>query len=330
MQVWESYMKHDKLRGLAEANDPALNALITAFIAVAMYNAIELLVLTFSTFVRYNTLYFWSMTCTTVIGVWCSALGFTFLCFEVINSATVFGIVLPIVWTFLVTGHSLVLYSRLHLVVYNPRVLRAVLTMIVVDGVILHTSTVAVSVASVAEYNQNGQVETIYGIVERIEITWFSVQEIIIAVVYIYHTLILLRGLPSCERRKNLKQLLSVNVSEIAMDICLVTLQYCGIFLLQMVLKVMVYSIKLKLEFAVLRQLVKFSHVTELSSQTMADDPPAQPIEMSSSPSSRGSIWRIESLIPFSSKARKGSGNSGRSPSLPPYSRGGPPHDGIP
>jgi hypothetical protein len=47
-------------------------------------------------------------------------------------------------WITMVTGQSVVLYSRLHLVLRNPKVVRAVLWMIVVDAVMLHVSTTVV------------------------------------------------------------------------------------------------------------------------------------------------------------------------------------------
>ena len=40
-------------------------------------------------------------------------------------------------WVMMVTGQSVVLYSRLHLVMQNQKVLKAVLMMIIVDGVLV-------------------------------------------------------------------------------------------------------------------------------------------------------------------------------------------------
>jgi hypothetical protein len=39
-------------------------------------------------------------------------------------------------WMLLISGQSMVLYSRLHLVVYDTRILRAVLWMITCNGVV--------------------------------------------------------------------------------------------------------------------------------------------------------------------------------------------------
>lgn len=55
-------------------------------------------------------------------------------------------------------------------------------------------------------------------------------------------------------------QLVLVNVLIIILDIGLLGLEYASQYLLQNILKIVFYSIKLKLEFAILSRLVKFVH----------------------------------------------------------------------
>jgi hypothetical protein len=97
-----------------------------------------------------------------------------------------------------------------------------------------------------------------YDIIERIQITWFSTQEILLSAIYIMETIKLLRISPTEDKRRNmiLYELIAINLIAISMDICLTVLEFLGFYFIQVGLKPLVYSIKLKLEFAVLGMLV--------------------------------------------------------------------------
>jgi hypothetical protein len=62
-------------------------------------------------------------------------------------------------------------------------------------------------------------------------------------------------------RHKILYELLTINIVAIMMDLALVILEYVGLYFTQIILKAAVYSIKLKLEFAVLGMLVSIVHL---------------------------------------------------------------------
>ena len=66
------------------------------------------------------------------------ALGFLFLDFRIIKQPNAVGVIIGVSWWCMVTGQALVLYSRLHLVERNKRVLRGVLVMIITNFFILH------------------------------------------------------------------------------------------------------------------------------------------------------------------------------------------------
>lgn len=55
-----------------------------------------------------------------------------------------------------------------------------------------------------------------------------------------------------------MQQLLLINVIVIIMDISLLGMEYASLFLVQAITKGVFYSIKLKLELAILSRLVKF------------------------------------------------------------------------
>jgi len=102
---------------------------------------VELTVRVFYTFRKWSGLYFWSVLITTW-GVTLHAIGFILkICVPSCN--WIFSTVLAeIGWVSMVSGFSVVLYSRLHLVVRNPRVLQLVLAMIITDAFLFHVPTI--------------------------------------------------------------------------------------------------------------------------------------------------------------------------------------------
>ena len=60
------------------------------------------------------------------------------------------------------------------------------------------------------------------------------------------------------QTRRLMQQLVFINVAIILMDTALLSMEYASLYLLETVVKGVCYSIKLKLEFAILSRLVKF------------------------------------------------------------------------
>ena len=154
----------------------------------------------------------------------------------------------------MVTGQAFVLYSRLHLVVRNPRTLRLILFMIIFDAIALHVPTI------VFTYGSNSPDAAVwaprFNIMERIQLMGFCLQEFIIATVYIVATVRLLGSIYHSMTRKVMFQLLLINFICIGMDIVLIGLEFTNNYVGEASVKPMIYSIKLKLEFAVLNQLM--------------------------------------------------------------------------
>jgi hypothetical protein len=114
---------------------------ITICCALAIYNALELLLLIFTTFRRFRGLYFWSLLVAS-FGVLPYTFGFMIEYFKL--TAQLAGLIITCVgWPMMVTGQSLVLYSRLHVVLGkgNWKILRAVKWMIIINGIVFHLST---------------------------------------------------------------------------------------------------------------------------------------------------------------------------------------------
>ena len=161
-------------------------------------------------------------------------------------------------WAVMVTGQSLVLYSRLHFVIFDRRILHFVLGMIIFDAIVLQIPQIIASYGAV--YDCHLHFQTFFNKWEKVQLTVLFVQEIIISSFFIVQTIRLMRLYPTrSTRRANIMyQLLAINFIIIMMDIALLVLEYSGHFIAQTVLKCFFYTVKLKLEIAVLSRLASF------------------------------------------------------------------------
>lgn len=119
----------------------ASSVAVTICSALSLYNALELELLIFTTFRSYHGLYFWSLILAS-FGIIPYVLGFMIEYFRLTTLAV--GIAFDTFgWSLMVTGQSVVLYSRLWLVYgrEHRRFLRAVKWMIIFDGLVFHLST---------------------------------------------------------------------------------------------------------------------------------------------------------------------------------------------
>jgi hypothetical protein len=102
---------------------------IVCFVAIALYNVAELIFIIFATFKKRRGLYFWSFLVSTC-GIGLYSIGFLLKDMS-LSSQSIFYVTLIVVgWSSMVTGQSVVLYSRLHLVLRKPKKLRLVLIMV--------------------------------------------------------------------------------------------------------------------------------------------------------------------------------------------------------
>jgi len=259
-----------------------LKIIISVLIGLSLYNAVELIILVLVTFQRYHGLYFWSLLIAG-FGVLPYSLGFLIKFFQLLDPnddpGYVAVVLLTIGWWTMVSGQSVVLWSRLHLLTNSRKTLRWTLYMIIINGTLLHSITTVLTFAS----NSNNLTNTVlqrfvngYSIMEKIQMTGFFLQELILSVIYIRETIRLLRlgesvsddvnsfddgTLRNASVRKTMYQILAINVIIILMDAALLATEYANLYLIETTLKGVVYSIKLKLEFAVLGKLVQIVRV---------------------------------------------------------------------
>ncbi|MCJ1431486.1 hypothetical protein MMC27_000839 [Xylographa pallens] len=245
---------------------------IAAFTAVAWFNVIELNVQVFMTFKRHRGLYFWSLIISSY-GCILHALGFLLKFFQLTDNDYLSVTIITIGWYAMVTGQAIVLYSRLHLVVREHKVLRGVLIMIIVDAICFHIPTTVLTYGS----NSTNSAEFInaFNVMERLQMTAFSIQEFIISGIYVYSTIKLLRPVYHGRTRRVMMQLIWINLTIIAMDVVLLTFEYNWDYEIEATLKAMVYSIKLKLEFAVLNQLMTLANASVHSATNLTYDDPS-------------------------------------------------------
>ncbi|KAL8973021.1 MAG: hypothetical protein Q9197_002518 [Variospora fuerteventurae] len=272
-----SEMQNDGSTGHPIPFQKATFMAIASFTAVAWYNVMELNIQVFLTFKRHRGLYFWSLLISSY-GCVLHALGFLLKFFALTGPDYIYVSVtiITVGWYCMVTGQAVVLYSRLHLVVREQKVLRGVLAMIIIDAIIFHIPTTVLTYGS----NSPDYERYLYAFnrVERLQMTAFCIQEFIISGIYVYSTIKLLRPVYHGRTRKVMMQLIWINSIIIAMDVVLLGMEYSSFYEIEATLKAMVYSIKLKLEFAVLNQLMTLanSSVSNHQKVDIHDDAEAQ------------------------------------------------------
>ncbi|OGE49152.1 hypothetical protein PENARI_c023G07816 [Penicillium arizonense] len=249
----------DGISGALAREGNILQMILVTFIGLSCYNVAELVVLVLANFRRWRGLYFWSLLASGCIGVVPYSIGFLIKFFTQTDSVLSVT-VLTIGWWTMVTGQSVVLYSRLHLVLRDERVLRRVLRLIIVNFFLLHIPTTILTYG--ANIVHSGDMSWVkgYNIMEKIQLTGFTLQEGLLSTLYVIETVKLLRlGADVSARpdsRTIMYHLIGINCAIMIMDLVLLSLEYANFYAVQITLKGFVYSLKLKLEFAVLGRLV--------------------------------------------------------------------------
>jgi hypothetical protein len=140
--------------------------------------------------------------------------------------------------------------------------------MIIVDAVILHVPTAVLFYGTVAK--PISAFAHGYDIMERIQVAGFCIQELIISGIYVWQTIKLLRLRPQGRRQGILAQLLVINIVILILDVAVIVIEYIGYYAVQVMFKPVAYSVKLKLEYAILGKLVSFVRRPYDSSQELS------------------------------------------------------------
>ncbi|KAH8588444.1 hypothetical protein B0O99DRAFT_655954 [Bisporella sp. PMI_857] len=247
---------------------------IAGFFAISCSNVIEILILIFSTFKSRTGLYFWSMIVAS-LGIPVHAVAVLLRYFRLAPDFPM-CVITVIGWYAMVTGQAVVLYSRLHLVVSDDRKIRWVLIMIITNVCILH---LPVTVLFLGSNLGNDNLLKPFIIYEKIQLTGFCIQEFIISGLYIWETIHALKpvlAIKGPNERKVIRHLILINVLIVLLDISLLITEYTDNFHIQTTYKTAVYSIKLKMEFTVLNQLL---YVFQSSNCAYCHIPESNPIK---------------------------------------------------
>ncbi len=160
----------------------SISPAMIAFLAISFYNVIELNVIIFSSFKRRQGLYFWAFLAATN-GIAPHSIGFMLKNLLGSHTFILYITLVSVGWVPMVTGQSLVLYSRLHLIFRNQLGLRLVLAMIITNAIVLHIPII------ILMYGSNASAVNTwthpYEIYEKVQVTMFCIQELIISAIYI-------------------------------------------------------------------------------------------------------------------------------------------------
>ena len=232
---------------------PVVYPLVASFFAVALWLSLELSVQLYFKFRRHRGLYFWSIL-TVTCGVALHTTGLLLKLLVPGANPVVVTTMAKIGWVMDTTIFSVVLYSRLHLVVQSRKILRLVLIMIIVDAFIFHTPIIVIlmGLSTGRHPKWNNYIEPF----EYIQVVGFTIQETIISSIYINKTAKFLKSGYSYEIRKVMVSLVTVQVVVVLMDIAMIVIDCFGYFTLKAVMHPFSYAVKLKIEFAVLNLLL--------------------------------------------------------------------------
>ncbi|KAF7593900.1 hypothetical protein BBP40_010602 [Aspergillus hancockii] len=230
--------------------------IVSAFAAVVWYNAIELVVLCLITFKQYQGYYFWSLLITSINLIpYCLS---DMLFFYQWGSSRYISVTLGFISSCCVlTGHSLVLWSRLHLVLQSPKLLQILFRIIIIDAILFLVPTAVLNYAVISF--DNHRLGTAYNMMTLIQLIAYCIQESLISIIYIWETIKILRLRSKHSHIHILVQLLVMNISIVLLDVAIIGIQLAGYYTFQAMFRQVTYSIKLKLEYFVLRQLIQIA-----------------------------------------------------------------------
>lgn len=230
------------------------------FVGITLYLFVDVNVVIYRAFKKRQGLYFWSMQIGS-LGILMESIGIILKYFAWSSTHSVwplYTLLIAIGWGIYVTAQSLVLYSRLHLVMQNQRIQHYVLYMIV--------STVFVFVVphlvfmwpayNTSDHKMSSLWSPREAIVQRYTQIGYTITESIISGLYISSLARILRVKSNVRQRRVMTDLIYVNFMVIAFDILEVAFVYTNQLAFSQPVQSFSYILKLRIEFVVLNQLM--------------------------------------------------------------------------
>lgn len=156
---------------------------VVTILGVSIYNCVELMPYIFATFKRYKGLYFWSLL-VSILGILMSNVSNLVSNFYPNPPRLQVGLVGLFGWALMVTGQSLVLYSRLDLLPLANSTRRWVLRVIIFNAVTMQVPIIVVNTGSKSASPE--RFLPVFSIYERIQIIVFFLQEMGLSCVYLW------------------------------------------------------------------------------------------------------------------------------------------------
>lgn len=157
--------------------------IVVTILGVSIYNCVELIPFIFATFKRYKGLYFWSLI-TSILGILMSNISNLVSNFYPNPPRLQIGFIGLFGWAFMVTGQSLVLYSRLDLLPLGDRTRQWVLTVIIFNAIVMQVPIIVLNTGSKSDRPE--RFLPAFSIYERIQIIVFFLQEMGLSGVYLW------------------------------------------------------------------------------------------------------------------------------------------------
>ncbi|KAE9990371.1 hypothetical protein EG327_001509 [Venturia inaequalis] len=241
--------------------NPLVYSLLSSFFAISLYLTLDLLIQIHLKFKKYTGLYYFSILATTV-GIGMHAIAFILKLFvpgmadDGLNSLAAnlaSTAVAKIGWVLNTTGFSMVLWSRLGLVIRDGRIRTWTLCIIILDAILLHTPIIVfsfgLSTPSAREWLPY------MSHMERIQIIGFTLQDLALSTFYTISSARLLDIRYTKQRRNLFIALAFAQLFGLVADSVMVALDFVDMFTLKACLHPLIYAVKMKIEFLVLNLL---------------------------------------------------------------------------
>lgn len=157
--------------------------IVVTLLGVSLYNCVELIPYICATFKKYKGLYFWSLLIS-ILGILMSNVSNLVSNFYPNPPRLQIGLIGIFGWAFMVTGQSLVLYSRLDLLPLGDKTRRWVLRLIIFNAVVMQVPIVVLNTGSKSA--SPAKFIPAFNIFEKIQIIVFFLQEIALSCVYLW------------------------------------------------------------------------------------------------------------------------------------------------
>ncbi|KAL3469155.1 hypothetical protein BJX99DRAFT_241970 [Aspergillus californicus] len=233
-------------------NNNALS--VPILLSIAAYNTFELLVWIFNPFRSRRGLYFYSILIAD-FGLMGYLLISYMMFFRVYNK--VLSSIWGISYATLLTAHILDLYSRLHLLLpHNLGVLRFVQLMIIITSCLVVPAQLAIAFGITVDQARFALAEYT---IERISFLGSCVREFIVCAIYIVQAFKQLQPIVIAKGRAGRKvmvDIIIVHVVVVVLDIGFIVVMSLNVSDIESAYGGMLYSVKLKMEFAILNALV--------------------------------------------------------------------------